>query len=161
MKVSVIVGGKGTGKTTFLKSVLNKVHPKARLVYDVNNEYRELYPHSLLDHDVFLEKVINVQNAVVIFEEATIFFSNRGDDRSLKNLLVRARHTNNMTFLVYHSLRAVPVYILDLANFIVLFKTNDSFNRIEKKFQNDELNTMFKNVNKHTSIHYNETLELM
>lgn len=48
--------------------------------------------------------------------------------------MVRKRHTNNLLIFNFHSLRAVPLYILDFVNYIYLRKTNDNPKLIENKF---------------------------
>ena len=41
----------------------------------------------------------------------------------------------NKIVLLFHSLRSVPTYILELTNFVVLFKTADRENYINKIFE--------------------------
>ncbi len=159
MKVILVVGGKGTGKTTYVKACLSQVHEKARMVYDVNNEYKDLYPYDILPINTFKEKVSNVSNAMVVFDEATISFPNRGYDKNIVDLLVRTRHTNNITFLVYHTIRSIPIYIYNLSNHIVLFKTGEDEYIIDKKY-NDLLET-FLIVKKNESYHFRMTIERM
>ena len=49
-------------------------------------------------------------------------------------MLVRKRHQNNTVVLLFHSLRSIPVYIFELSNYLILYKTADRENLIEKKF---------------------------
>lgn len=160
-KVIIIVGGRGTGKTTYLRHKLEMVHPKARMVYDVAGHYTDLYPHPMLEFEVFKEKTTQIERAVVVYEEASIYFSNRGDDRMLKDLLVKSRYRNNIIFLVYHSLRMVPRYIFDLSNNIVLFKTNDNLKRIETKFESDILSDMYLRIKSHENFHHYEIMNVL
>lgn len=129
MKNFLIIGARGQGKSTYIKKNFFSLNRKV-LVNDVNNEYGFNY----LDLNVFLEQATTVKNHVIIFEESTIFFNNRGFNKKITEILVRSRHTNNVCVFVFHSVRAIPIYILDLINYIVLFNTSDTLDVIEKKF---------------------------
>lgn len=124
-KAFIIVGAPGMGKTTFVKNILKRVHPGTIWLYDVNNEYTEIINQPLLDFDVFCKEAMKKRESILVFEEATIFLSNKGSNNELKNILVRKRHTHNTILLVFHSLRYVPKYLLDLCNYMALYKTND------------------------------------
>ena len=145
-KAGLIVGGRGAGKTTLAKSMLSKVSPAARLVYDVNAEYRDLYPEPFLEFDEFTSKVNRAHNAFILIEESTIFLSTRGNNFDIRSALVKARHNNNTFILVFHSLRSVPVYILTLCDFIVLLKTGDTSDDVNKKFNTPALTSAFNEL---------------
>ena len=154
MKSFLIVGNTGTGKTTFVKTALKK--SKAPLfLYDVNNEYKEFQNLSEFgSFEDFLQEVKNKTGAVIVFEEATIFFSNRGASKEATEILVRKRHTGNLIFFVFHSLRTVPLHIFDLCDFLILHKTADNIKLMEAKFNGNDkiLNSFFeclKSVNKY------------
>ena len=76
---------------------------------------------------------------MVVFEEATIFFGSKGRNEKMIELLVRSRHSQNTIILVFHSLRALPDYIYELINFIVLFKTQDHEQRVGRNSQTRKL----------------------
>lgn len=159
-KAFIVVGGTGRGKSTFVKKCLDKVNKDAILLYDVNNEYSVYYPHPFLPIEQFTEKSTTVRSAVIVYEEATIFFSNRSSNDSLREILVRKRHTNNTIFLVFHSLRNVPRYVYDLCNYVVLHKTNDSKSLVESKFDDERLTKVFDRVLKNTDPHYAELFSI-
>jgi len=142
-KAFIVVGGTGSGKSHLIRQQLEGVNPGARMVFDVQQEYVDLYPYPLLDDEVFLEATTRVQNAVLVYEEATIFFSNRGSSKLLRRVLVGKRHTGNTIFLVFHSLRAVPRYIYDLCTHVILYKTNDTESMVSTRFENDKFTAMF------------------
>lgn len=146
-KCFIVVGTAGTGKTTFVKNMLSKVNKKAVSVYDVNNEYPEYSKGNLPELDEFTNFVDNSRNGVFVFEEATIFFNTRGTDKTLNKILVRKRHTNNTIILVFHSLRAIPRYVYDLCNYMVVRKTNDSETQIMGKFSDEKLIKIMRLVN--------------
>lgn len=144
MYAVAIVGTTGTGKTTHVKELIRKSKGNF-IVYDVNNEYgtREELP-TIED---FMKAANRKRNCLIIFEEATIFFSNRSTNKDLRELLVRKRHTNNFIVLVFHSIRTIPKEITDLLDFIYLRKTNDTEQIIDYKFgQNESLLRSFNQV---------------
>ena len=142
-KAFLVVGGTGSGKSFLIRKNLEAIHPGARMVYDVQQEYTDLYPYPLIDEEKFLEVTTKVTNAVIVYEEATIFFSNRGSSKLLRRVLVGKRHTGNTIFLVFHSLRAIPRYIFDLCTHVILYKTNDNEALVSSRFENDEFTSMF------------------
>ena len=91
MKAIIIVGNTGRGKSTAALKTLFKAQQENRrlYIYDPNNDYQKYYSEKFVDEEAFLEKVENVSNAFILFEEATIFFSNKGSSKKLTSLLVR------------------------------------------------------------------------
>jgi hypothetical protein len=151
-KAIIIVGRPRSGKTTSAKKLLSSISLKKE-IYDVNNEYNTGKPFP--DMEDFLNDSLSKTETCFIFEEATIFFSNKGDERRLKTLLVRKRHTKNIIILCFHSLRSVPTYVFDLIDFYILHKTNDNTGLIDKKFSgNYTLLNDFKKVNEATDEHF-------
>lgn len=129
-KCIIIAGGTGTGKTTLAKTLINK-RTKNILIYDVNNEYG--YPYT--DMVSFLNKAKRVKNHVILFEEATIFFSTSGGEKNVREIMVRKRHTNNILIFNFHSLSQIPLYILMFCDYLFIKKSNDQISQIERKFK--------------------------
>lgn len=144
-KAFIVVGATGMGKTTWLKNMLRTVHPENLFLYDVNAEYTELYNAPLPDFDKFSDEAKHKRESVIVFEEATIFLNNRGSNVSLIDVLVRKRHTKNIVFLVFHSFRAVPKYIIDLCNYMVIHKTNDTVDLVAR-YKNDTITKAFSEI---------------
>lgn len=132
-KAFIIVGATGSGKSTFVKNLIAPVDVNRLFVYDVNREYFPAEP--LPDIDEFLTEVSRVTESVLIFEEATVFFSNRGNDKRMRSLLVGKRHARNVVILLFHSIRSIPFYIFDLCNYVVVFNTNDEEPIVKSKFE--------------------------
>jgi molybdopterin-guanine dinucleotide biosynthesis protein len=124
--VFVIIGCEGSGKTYLARSFLKKVHPDARLIFDVNNEHHDLYPFPFdKSMDNFLTKIEKRKNCVSLFEDATSFFSTNGREQKLIELLIERRHTGNSFIFLFHSFQDVPKYILRRSTDIIIFKTKD------------------------------------
>lgn len=145
-KVILIAGARGTGKTTLLHDKLKTVSRAALLIYDPAQQYKDLYPEPFVPFSQFSANAMKVSRAVIAIEEATIYLSNRGYDSDVVDFLVNSNQRENIIFLVYHSLRAIPTYIFDLADGIFLKRTNDNEKRIDSKFDTDSLTTAFRNL---------------
>lgn len=128
----IVVGGTGSGKTTFVKTKIVKNYNGPKFIYDVNNEYEG---GLMMDIDKFIGIGKALSNHLIIIEEATIFFSNKGDNKELAHILVTKRHRSNVIVLCFHNLQAVPVNILNMCDLMVLMKTNDNPRIVETKFK--------------------------
>lgn len=148
--VIVVIGKQDTGKTTFTKGLV-KQNGKPNFIFDARNEYGgrpQPFPE-------FLAQAVTKRNTNIVIEEATVYLSNKGDSEDLKNILSGRSHYNNNVLILYHSLRTVPTYIFDLADFYVLFKTNDNLALIANKFKfNDVLLEDFQSVKQSEDPHF-------
>lgn len=145
-KAILVVGARGTGKTTTNKNMVARVHPDARLILDVNKEYFDLYPKPFEGFEGFAKKLLTVQGMFIVIEEATIFLSNRGYNSDIVDVLVKARHNDNTILFSFHSFRAVPKYVFALCNMVIIHKTGDSVDYVEKEFENPTLTAAFKEI---------------
>lgn len=159
-KCIIVVGGTGSGKTTFAKNEILKKHKGSKLIYDVNKEYTE-FNTEYMQMDVFLQKALAAKNKLILFEEATIFFDTKGGSREMRELLVRKRHTNNMFVFNFHSLGQVPLYILNFVDYLILFKTTDQWSVVERKYKNNELiYDTFTEVQSNNNGHFHKMLKM-
>lgn len=132
----IVVGMTGSGKTYFTKQVLETLPKNNLLVFDVNDEYGDLYPYDFdPDMQMFLQKAGKIKNGVIVIEDATSFFSTQGRDQELVNLLIAKRHAvvkknnnepGNTYFLLFHAFADTPKYIYRKCTHVVIFKTPDS-----------------------------------
>lgn len=160
---SIMVGRRGCGKTTLSKKLLLQRPEKMPvLIYDINNEYKEIYPEPFEDFDIFLVKIAdeNVRRTYILIEEATIFFSTRSRFEDMMNVLVRARHTGNIIQLNFHSFASVPKNIYHLLDYIIVFKTNDMENDVQDKFDNPAVIKAFYDARSSVDKHFNRTVTL-
>jgi predicted AAA+ superfamily ATPase len=157
----IIVGATETGKTTYVKKLLEKVPDKRSLfIYDVNNEYSEFFPYPLIGIEDFMEKTQFMKKGIFVLEEATIYLNNRSSNEHLINLMVRKRHTFNTIILVFHSMRSVPRYIYELSNYITIFKTNDSSEMTARELKDDRLEQIMNDVKDNKDMHFYKTLKI-
>lgn len=148
--VIVIAGRQDTGKTTFAKTLIQAGRPV--FVYDFRAEYGGKAKQPFGE---FIKQANNKRETTIIIEEATVFLSNRGDNEDVKNLLAGRSHDGNTIVIIFHSLRTVPTYILDLCDYYVLFKTNDNEQLISNKFKfNDQLLEDFQTVKQSQDPHF-------
>lgn len=146
-----IIGRTGSGKSTLVRKLINHSNLNP-YIFDPNNEHNGINT-SIAE---FLENAKNRENSLIVFEEATIFFSHSNRTENIINLMVRKRHTGNSIIFVFHSLRALPLYIIDLLDLIVLFKTNENKDLILRKFKEEtELISAFLAINKDKNEHSN------
>ncbi len=133
MQVFIVIGARGTGKTTLLKQRVNlfKGH---KHIYDLQRTYyNDNRPLPTIDE--FTSVAATLEDSLIVYEESTIFFPNRGNNKELRQNLVQARYNRNIIFLVYHSICAVPYYVYDLADCVILFRTQDEENRVIQKYE--------------------------
>lgn len=133
MKAILIVGNTGTGKTIYTQKLIKG---KKNFVFDVNCEYENFNRFTeIAEMENFFLQIAETKNTIIVIEEATIFFNNRKYNDKLNSFLVGKRHSKNTFIFLFHSLRVIPLYIIDFTDYIILFKTNDHPDII-KKFEN-------------------------
>lgn len=128
----ICIGGRGKGKTTFIQKAIKG---KPNFIFDVQNEYSDGFnPCGHFDRKLFLSEADQFINTNIVFEEATGFFKGRTPEM-LDRLMLSVRHTGNNLFFVFHTIQAVPPSIINMVNYIVLFKTADQqYNVIKAKY---------------------------
>lgn len=149
MKTFLVIGAPGWGKSEFVKSF---IPGKRVFVNDVQNEYGKSpkYPDQKpvnLSDDMkaarsryiggdfkeYVELVKTKKSTVVVFEEATIFLQGALNE-DMRRILINKMFTKNIYILCFHSIKSVPPRVVDLADWVVLYKTNDEPYQVEKKY---------------------------
>lgn len=154
----IIVGGTGRGKSSFLKEVLLKYYRGAKFIFDPRMEH---YGGVIMPMEQFTLRAKACRKTMIVFEEATMFFSNKGDNEDLKWLLVSKRHDANTVVLLFHTLQSVPLYLLSMCDLLVLFKTQDNIRLVENKFkQNVGIFEAFVEVNNSKGFHARTLVKL-
>ena len=145
----IIVGQKGTGKTTLSKKLLEQSKVPKKLVFDpTGQEAWQSYPRINPAHLPYWKKgakrlfeedteemlrLINqhVRDTFIVFDDASAYIDFIVKTE-IKSLLTRNRHHNNDLIYIFHSLRLVPVRLYEYASHLILFKTNDSEKHLRK-----------------------------
>lgn len=138
MYCNIIAGMTGQGKSVWIK---NKLAGNKCFVFDVQNEYTDLSNNPLasrsrnvsLDEKQFVSQCFQKKNTVCVFEEATGFFEGKLD-KDVRRLVLSKRHTGNVFIFCFHSISAIPPRLMQLTNFVILFKTGDEPYQVEQKF---------------------------
>lgn len=122
----------GQGKSFFVK---NYIKNRKAYVFDVNNEYSlpSVEKNISCDEKDFIKNCFSKKGTICVFEEATGFFEGR-TGKDLRRLIVNKRHTKNIYIFVFHSISSVPPRLLQLTNYVILFKTGDEEYQVEKKY---------------------------
>lgn len=137
--VIVNVGAKKRGKTTGTKEMLNNFSGD-KYIYDVNKEYKEYGKGAVFpDFEAFLETASKKVNTAIVFEEAFIFLSHQSQQKEIKEMLVRTRHTGNLIILNFHAVHQIPLFIWDYANFVIIRKTNDKLNYMLREYRDTDI----------------------
>lgn len=154
MYLILMVGHTGQGKTTRAADLIKN---KNQYVFDVNNEFRHLpidtgaIYKQMRNVDLDLKRFVSIceklNNTNVLIEDATGFLRGKQSD-TFSRLLVKKRHQKNNYIILFHSLNRVPPELMEMSNFIYLFKTNDNFKVVDTKFKNEALNNAFLRLQK-------------
>lgn len=148
MYLIIVIGHTGQGKSTWVR---NFIKDKRQYIFDVNNEYTDLPSDNRIsskmrnidmDKEKFIKICSQLNNTNCVFEDATGFIRGKIED-SFSKLIVAKRHRKNNYILLFHSINRVPPEIMELSNYVILFKTIDNVETVEKKFKNERLTKKF------------------
>ncbi len=155
------IGKRRTGKTTLSKANLDS-RPEGMPVkiYDINQEYGEYYKEPFQDWEEFMNDLVHLKEHYILIEEATIFFDTSSRFEQMKNILVRARHTQNIIQLNFHSFLSVPKNIYNLLDFVTILKTNDTLKTVRGKYDNPEIIEAYQDSLKSNDPFFNRTISL-
>lgn len=155
MNTYVIIGAPGQGKSEFVKKAIEDTSTGKKrrcFVFDVQNEYgaRTKYkgqkPLYLSDNpnaeraryvgtsmETFMSYCKQKRDTILVFEEATMFFEGR-TGRQVRELMIGKRHSGNSLMFLFHSINSVPPRIMEMCDYVVLYKTNDEEHTVQWKY---------------------------
>lgn len=124
---------------TFKSSITKKVFPS---IEDAMKEYKKqivvyFNTHSIVDLDYYQcfkelsKSLLNIRNCLLVFDDVRSVTSKRGNS-ALKAMLVDFRHKKQNCVFVYHSLNDIHVDLITHFDYLVLFRTNDSEDNLNK-----------------------------
>lgn len=85
----------------------------------------------------FIEIANKCRGTNIVFEESTIFLKG-GLPEVIRDMIVSRFHTQNNLIFVWHKLKVIPPDLMDITNYVILFKTFDTESGINTRFD-DEL----------------------
>lgn len=115
-KVFIIVGGRGTGKTTFLEQTLKGVGNVVVFQLFIDERYKG--HKKFLYQDFTISK--SLANKKIIIEDATqLIGSNPKND--IRKIVVSSKQIGSDVFFVFHSFNVVPPYLWQLFDYCIVF----------------------------------------
>lgn len=115
-KIILVVGGRGTGKTTYLE---NHVPARAVVVeYFKTDRYKNFDHRTNYDNFRLKEAV----NRPVILEDATQLIIG-GGSLKLRRLAVSCKQLGSDVYIVFHSVNFVPPFLWALFDFMILWRS--------------------------------------
>lgn len=163
-KSIIIVGQREVGKSTLAKSLIKDLPNK--FIFDINREHTELNNfargNELDDINIFFNRVKDIRNSTIFFEEATTLFKYRSP-MEITKLLVQSstKHKNNNIFFVFHGLMYVPDDILTLCNYMFLKRTKGNPTSVLKKYDNyPEIVEAYLSIKDNPDFYHYEIIEL-
>lgn len=161
----LVIGRTKSGKSWYVENeilltIFNNDPNRHIFIYDPQNEFRKYYPEKFEKIDLFLNRIKDNENSYIHIEEATTVFKNRSSNEILEDLLVSKRHKHNIISMCFHSFRAVPRYIFDLVDYVVILKTNDTEKVIREKIDLPEILEAVETVRNSDNPHIAEVINI-
>lgn len=146
----IVCGAPGMGKSPFIRKLIGT--NKRCLVFDIANEYggrtkyagqqavnlnnntndlRSRYTGS--DLSSFIKICERKKDTICVFEEATGFFQGMVGKETTR-LIINRYHTGNTYCFIFHSINSIPPRIMEIANYVILFRTNDEAETVYRKY---------------------------
>lgn len=177
--VAVIVGGRGTGKTTFVKTITDvSPQPKVLVVDTFHHPAYANWPQIDADSlhrwqsgkyhlsgsntDYYLSAIEkNCRNTLIVFEDAAKYV-NQNPQLEVKRICLDSKQRNNDVIFIYHSFAEVPKSFLRWIDFVTIFKTQEVIESQKNRLYGyQKIEPVWQRVNKHASHYYNETVQLL
>ncbi len=185
--VNIIIGGRGTGKTyTILHDVIENYQTadpdKKILVLDTFNapaysgvenvdrsnikRWKKGVKRFLIsavpqEFDADIDYIAKTcYNTVIILEDSGRFVGSALRSSVLK-LVTDTKQKNIDLYLVFHALMQVPPRLIQLADYILLHKTNETLTKtLQNKYPFPDLHKAFYSVQKNKNKYYMEIVRL-
>ncbi len=148
---SIILGTNGTGKTMFLRTIVNKSKRRVIIITPdyaewtdipeiTSAELRNFTGTKRIVYDFNLpELYANIHDAVVIFDDFRAFGIPKNEYTVLRQFAVRRRQKMLDLFIVAHGFtEVVPYFLYSFVNRFVLFRTHDNPRRASAALNNVE-----------------------
>jgi molybdopterin-guanine dinucleotide biosynthesis protein len=173
----IILGTNGTGKTTLLNNLLEKINRRKLILTPDYSEWTHLQNIARKDIKSFsgTKRLIyrendfiglnnKLRNAILVCDDFKNFaITKRREIEALRSLAIRRRQKMLDIFIVAHGFtEVVPSFLFTFADKIILFKTNDNPAKVKYRLNDfDKILETQKRVNRKASSeqHYFEIIE--
>jgi GTPase SAR1 family protein len=177
--IGLVCGTRGTGKTTFLKKLIDGHTTKKTLVVDANDnilfkDIPVIKPELLKrwkagtvrivseDTDLVFDLIYeHLWNALVVFEDATGYMQYNMPEVIKKIMLVSKQRNLDLIF-TFHSFRNIRPDFFAYSNYLELFKTGEDIMQFRSKIPQFDAVLKVKNkVESNADKHYHESVRLL
>lgn len=141
-KIVLIIGGRGTGKTTYLE----RLCPPSSTVVELfvtdryqGGEYKRIAYEQL--------KLSDCVNTTLIIEDATQICA-ANSTRQVKQIIVSSKQLGSDVYIVFHSVNFIPIFILAMFDFMVLFDSEPPGKKPALQPYADKINAVLKRKHK-------------
>jgi ABC-type uncharacterized transport system ATPase subunit len=181
-KVTAILGRRGTGKTTYLKELIESYktalpnqkvlildtldHPAYREIPLINENLLKrwkkpaVYRMYSSDTDNLLSEVEkHYNNGLLILEDASKYLRRQLSD-DVRRFIFDSKQKNLDIIFLFHGFMAMPKELYSIIDNLVLFKTDDPSFRKNAIMNYQEVKEVYDRVMQHPSPYYNETITI-
>jgi Cdc6-like AAA superfamily ATPase len=179
----LIIGRRGTGKTTFTLNLIDKLvkdNPNLKVII-CNNVPHPSYAHiqvitlkhlqywqkgvkqirinTLNDHEVYWA-LAKLTDTLIIFEDCSKYLANYFPD-SLANLLFDSKQQGNNVLMMFHGWAFIAPKLCSAADNLTLFKTGENVkNHVTKIPLVEDVIAATARINKNASRFYNDFIQI-
>ena len=177
--ISLIVGGRGVGKTTYLKDIISK-YPKSKKILIIDTLDHPAYQEfEIIKQDSSVLKrwrkgtkriifnnfseclnLLNqdLRNALLICEDATKYTGSTLQE-DFRKLIYDSKQKNIDIVFMFHLVSSVPPELIKNCNTITFFKVYEDISIYKSKLPNfAAIMKLHAEVMKHESKHYKKTI---
>ena len=177
--VAVVVGGRGTGKTTFVKQITDVAQKPKTLVVDTFHhpsysswpvmqttdlprwQTGKYHLHGSNTDEILYHIENHCKNTLIVFEDAAKYV-NQNPQLEVKRICLDSKQRNNDVIFIYHSFAEVPKSFLRWIDFVTIFKTQEVIeNQKTRLYGFDKILPVWQAVNKHPNQYYHQTIQLL
>ena len=130
--IIAISGKRGVGKSYLVRYLIQNLSNYMDIViYDINNEYRDLRKkalvlkiNSLHDYKRLLDDFVPMKDTFYIFEDIDTIVDQFSMPETLKDFIYRGRHKNSGGIFVFRRLANIHKQILFNSHYLFMFRTH-------------------------------------
>lgn len=133
----VVCGAPNYGKSGY---IIEKIEESKRhnYIYDSQNEYEERLSFEALERTTLFYNLNNFRanigkfrNSNIVVEEPLTFMRSFSEEDFLK-VLASVCHHGNIVYFPFQVVHRVPLYVDDLCNYFVIFRTGDDYTLLKR-----------------------------